>query len=61
MKKTEVEKLVFALKSGAKTKEELELVLSLKSVVKHVVNRARNQGFKITYQSGTYTLHELSP
>lgn len=59
--KTEVDKLVAALKSGAKTRDQLESFLSFKSVVKNVVDRARKQGFKITYQSGAYKLDDLSP
>ncbi len=56
--KTEVGKLLQALESGAKTKSELEQILSMKSVVKNVVDRARKNGFSITYEKGLYTLEK---
>ncbi|MFM7888683.1 MAG: hypothetical protein ACKPCM_18775 [Pseudanabaena sp.] len=55
---TEVQKLVKALSTGAKTKEEIEPHLGFRSVVKHVVGCARKQGFKITYQSKRYSLEQ---
>jgi hypothetical protein len=55
---TEAEKLIQALRTGAKTKSELELHLGFRSVVKNVVDRARNKGFEIIYKQGVYTLEK---
>ena len=53
---TEIEKLIKALSTGDKTKDELEPYLGFRSVVKNVVERARKKGHQIIYCSGIYRL-----
>lgn len=55
-KKTEVDKLIDALKTGAKSKEELEPYLNFKTVVKNLVTIARGKGYKITLVNKKYQL-----
>ena len=55
-KKTEVGKLIDALKTSAKSKEELEPYLNHKTVVKNLVNIARGKGYKIALVNKKYQL-----
>lgn len=55
-KKTEVDKLIDALKTGAKSREELEPYLNFKTVVKNLVTIARGKGHKITLVNKKYQL-----
>ncbi len=55
---TEVDKLIAALRTGAKSRDELESFIGFKSEVKNIVHVARKKGFSIVYQLGAYSLEK---